>query len=818
LTHWKRKSLQLKIDREVDITGDDGRAPVNGGHTESASSADWSSAAQAKMHAASQAYAAEQFELFRTYSQDAITIAERHGLRWLEILLRVSRFTYELVADSTAWNRDYLRQNLEFKLPDRLEGRIAEGLETLRRELAGALANADQELARALAAIQQGSPENQLRAWEAPIDILSRYAEAMSLNLAAWRLSTACDELHTGSVTAASCEQLQRLVSELGRELDVKLRSMRADLFLLIAQWKMKAGDLDTARDALIEAEKASQDIPGSTLKVLAKLAEVLEEAGDARGAFDAAGRGLQIAKRLPPLQARNVSADLAELRTRLGVKLHESAPAESEAVSRLGRSDEVYGLVARAHQQFLDQQFDLALETLEPALKLAKEPWLRRSVVRERALVLWECRRYREAHDDLDEALRLLTETAASDRRGGSGDLRGRIREEEELYLLTAVLEATVGQPERAWQVAEQGRTNLLKREIAVSNGTAATLSDGSFEKIRPWLSRERIAILSFAATRWGTLALSAGPGDRRPQSCLLPFSFGDVSKALGSGLPEGSALWTDVIFKSLEALSAGLLHPLHERICELARGARAIYIVPDSLLFYAPFAALSLRDGRPLVELCPMAMAASIDLLQWSTSRRRASPERSLLAVGVGADASFRFRDQAERIAALEWTKRTILLDAEATPRRLAAEAPLHRVLFIASHGILNPDVQETMAASQLALADGVVSASDVAHWKLSADLVFLNACQSARWRAEGRTQVSGFLRAFPSAGAATVIAPLTHVSPQAASDLAEAFFCGWLDGLSKAEALQAAQIQLKRNYPPPDWASHCLFGDYL
>jgi CHAT domain-containing protein len=147
-----------------------------------------------------------------------------------------------------------------------------------------------------------------------------------------------------------------------------------------------------------------------------------------------------------------------------------------------------------------------------------------------------------------------------------------------------------------------------------------------------------------------------------------------------------------------------------------------------------------------------------------------------------------------------------------------RVAAEAPQHRVLFIASHGVLNPLVQDNMAASQLELAQGLVSANDVARWNLSADLVFLNACQSGRGRPEGRTQLNGFARAFLSAGANTVIAPLTHVAPQAASDLAESFFRGWLGNLSKAEALQAAQIQLKGKSQCQEWGAHCLIGDFL
>ena len=110
-------------------------------------------------------------------------------------------------------------------------------------------------------------------------------------------------------------------------------------------------------------------------------------------------------------------------------------------------------------------------------------------------------------------------------------------------------------------------------------------------------------------------------------------------------------------------------------------------------------------------------------------------------------------------------------------------------------------------------------MVTANDVLDWKLNADLVFMNVCQGGRFRMEGRTQVNGFLRAFPLAGARSIVAAVTHVDPLAAGELAVEFYRVWSGGVSKATALQKAQQKLRAKYPGQSskWASHSLMGDY-
>jgi CHAT domain-containing protein len=120
--------------------------------------------------------------------------------------------------------------------------------------------------------------------------------------------------------------------------------------------------------------------------------------------------------------------------------------------------------------------------------------------------------------------------------------------------------------------------------------------------------------------------------------------------------------------------------------------------------------------------------------------------------------------------------------------------------------------------MNASRLKLANGIVTAREALAWKLRADLVFMNVCQGGRFRIEGRGNISGFIRAFHSAGATSVIASVTHIGPLPAGELAVRFYRHWFTGVSKARALQSARQEVRKLYPDAsDWASHALTGDY-
>lgn len=758
------------------------------------------------MEAAVRALRIGQYQLFRGYSQEAINITKQHSLGWVEFGFRVLRFRHELIAGSTEWNLDELRKEADYDY--KLRGDIAAAMDHFYGEVLSIIQSVQREL----------TPE-QLDAF---LGQLSRHAEAFGCSFLASQLDGTREEIRTTGLTEQTGHQLQTVIDELKIKIQKEYRSVRADVLLLAAEFKSKLGDLETAGEILQEAERVAEGIPQKRLQASLMRVDLFENAKDLEGAIKAAEKAVEVAKGGVPILGMQASARLQQLRNKRAAQGQQPYQTIDGPPPALGRTEQVFVELDRAHEQLFQKQFDAALSTLQSAFACANTPALQRPIIGERAIVLWELGRYLEAGSDIDEAIRLLADEAAIDRTGNASDLRSRISEEENLYLLKAVLEAQAERPGEAWLAAERGRASILKREITRAGGTDLAAEESGFDSVRSWLASERAAMLSFGATRWGTLALSAGPGDAEPERMLLPVTYGELQKLLAPPLEsESSSLWTDVIFGSLPQLSAELIYRLHDRILKITSAARVLYILPDSFLFRAPFAALTMRDGRALIDVIPVAMIPSATILLWCASRRQRVQDRCVLAIGVGEEESFHFRDQAIRVAALPWSSAPkTLLDSDATVERFTAEAPLYPVLYVASHGGLLSEVHDSMTASRIELANKQpLTARDVLGWKISADLVFLNGCQSGRFRLDGRTQVNGFFRAFPIAGANTLVATIAHVDPQKASDLSEIFFQEWLRGATKAEALKTAQLRLKgRGLPSKDWASHCLIGDFV
>ncbi|MCI0489913.1 MAG: CHAT domain-containing protein [Blastocatellia bacterium] len=148
-------------------------------------------------------------------------------------------------------------------------------------------------------------------------------------------------------------------------------------------------------------------------------------------------------------------------------------------------------------------------------------------------------------------------------------------------------------------------------------------------------------------------------------------------------------------------------------------------------------------------------------------------------------------------------------------------AARLDRFRVIHFATHGLIS---QRAPARSALALApsekeDGFLQAREIYHLKLASDLVVLSACQTARGRVLSGEGVQGMARAFFHAGAKSVVASLWNVNDERTATFMEAFYRHLADGMSKAEALRAAKLDLLSDdaaSAPRYWAAFILIGE--
>ncbi|MCB0005204.1 MAG: CHAT domain-containing protein, partial [Anaerolineales bacterium] len=120
-----------------------------------------------------------------------------------------------------------------------------------------------------------------------------------------------------------------------------------------------------------------------------------------------------------------------------------------------------------------------------------------------------------------------------------------------------------------------------------------------------------------------------------------------------------------------------------------------------------------------------------------------------------------------------------------------------------------------------SGLALADGWLNTLDVFNTRLRASLVTLSACQTGRNVVAGGDELLGLMRAFLSAGAASLISSHWAVDDRSTAALMATLYRQLFAGAAKADALRQAQLELIREpvegyQHPYFWAPFYLVGD--
>jgi CHAT domain-containing protein len=246
-----------------------------------------------------------------------------------------------------------------------------------------------------------------------------------------------------------------------------------------------------------------------------------------------------------------------------------------------------------------------------------------------------------------------------------------------------------------------------------------------------------------------------------------------------------------------------------------------RLVGVIPHGIVNYVPLGAL--YDGSHYLAedyaLFYLPSASALPLIQ---ARRKPAGEQTFLALSYAQPAglpALRFAD-AEAQGAAQLFGGTVLTGADATRSALQARAPGARILHIAAHADVN---SANPLFSRIFLApdgqdNGDVDLSKVSGLDLArADLVVLSACETQLGARGWGDDIVGLSRAFIYAGSPSVLASLWNVDDQATGDLMLAFYRNLKAGAGKAEALRAAQNEIRARYPNPYyWAAFTLIGD--
>ncbi|MDT0641397.1 CHAT domain-containing protein [Zunongwangia sp. F363] len=431
-----------------------------------------------------------------------------------------------------------------------------------------------------------------------------------------------------------------------------------------------------------------------------------------------------------------------------------------------------------------------------------------------------------------IQQAINLCQEQMLPQGQASAKSYRDLLHQTETLHEAAAILSADLGRVTEAFGWSEKGKTLLLRQQLAQAGQKSQSdtweIPGVTYnEELQQSLKEESTAFLFFCIGTGRTLALLLDPTKTAPKPFFVDLKETDLQGTkLAKGLWPSSITSENEFVQLLSYLSEKLLKPIADVLQDVMGRCETLYIVPDSRLYLVPFSALSC-NGKLLVEHnhCSLALAPSVALWQWCRQRRLAIRERSCMVVGTGHSGKFSFANQARAIMrGCNWKNSpTYLLDdeREVTAEGIWQTAKKHSVLHFSCHGMEEPTTLDTLSALHLVLSNNEKwHAKDVFSHKneLSAELVFLNACMSGRFRLQEGVAIGGFWEAFLHAGATSIIATLAEVHPKDAEQLAQSFYRIWLKGnITKARALQMAQQELReKNTDSFHWARYILIGD--
>jgi len=220
-------------------------------------------------------------------------------------------------------------------------------------------------------------------------------------------------------------------------------------------------------------------------------------------------------------------------------------------------------------------------------------------------------------------------------------------------------------------------------------------------------------------------------------------------------------------------------------------------LHVLVDGKLWGLPVGALR-HGSAPLITVRPIVYGLRL-------------PEQRCVRPAVPGHATvLGFADhrilyaiaEANQVAELLHTTST---NGLAATRKTLFDASHDAVLHVASHAVIGDD------GAALVLADGEVSALEIAARHAAPALAVLSACDTATSddRELGGAMVSGFL----AAGSQHVIATLRPIADRGARDLMTMFYRA--DGITDpVRALAAAQAELAKTQNG-DWPYYAVFG---
>lgn len=295
---------------------------------------------------------------------------------------------------------------------------------------------------------------------------------------------------------------------------------------------------------------------------------------------------------------------------------------------------------------------------------------------------------------------------------------------------------------------------------------------------------------------------------------------------------LYEGSLQAEENSTKTLQQLYEILIKPI-ENLLPIEATANIVFI-PQGELFLVPFAALQDKQGKYLIEKHTILTAPSIQVLDltYQQKQRLVGIAKDILIVGNPTSPKIlpKIGEPVRKLSPLPGAEREAieisqilntqpLIGDAATETAVLQKLPKAKIIHLATHALLedfaNQGTPGVVILASSSKDDGLLTASEIQHLRLNAELVVLSGDNTALGKISG-DGVIGLSRSFIAAGVPNIIGSLWGLADKSTANLMIEFYRQLHSGSNVASALRQAMLQaMKENPNPKYWAAFTLIG---
>lgn len=357
-----------------------------------------------------------------------------------------------------------------------------------------------------------------------------------------------------------------------------------------------------------------------------------------------------------------------------------------------------------------------------------------------------------------------------------------------------------------KALEFVDQAKSATLKEDLdlLLQNRETSTAAAGAFKTLEYFLTDDGLLIFVTDRDRVESAfrAISGEELSRQVQDFLWCVKANDA-----------------VRFTHLSRLLyKELIAPVEQVI--FREPMETLVVLPDGPLHLLPFAGLKDNRDRFLVQKTALALAPSRSVFNHclSLGRSDASRNREVLLIN-GAEGLAHARDELDYISQLYG--RTASVHDGKDISKLEYEAKQTEILHFSGHAEMRQD--GPVLVLRRFPEEIHLNWKTIRAWRLEkARLVNLAGCATAIGPAAEGEAPWGLVPAFLNAGAPSIIASLLPIDDEATKKLDLEFYALLKKGMSKARALQSAQLALLKSSQalhhtgPRAWVPYILIGD--